>query len=187
MNIYEVLDYFNETVDYVGLDNKNKKTDDRDDVISRQAFNNWKSEFNNFIKSGIITGTEIKAHYHQKSKEHRYFKTDVDRIIKHFKPRLVEEYYRKTIAISDNPELKAFGLKAKDDDKTRIAKTRLNYIHFSNETDEDVRENIEEMKKRIIESFIDMEKVEEDAIQLILNGVTEYEIDDYIKSNVQNT
>ena len=43
------------------------------------------------------------------------------------------------------------------------------------------------MKKRIIESFIDMEKVEEDAIQLILNGVTEYEIDDYIKRNVQNT
>lgn len=101
LTIHDVLDYINDSCGYIGLNNDNKITDDRDDVISRQTFNNWKSEYNRSVKSGKINSSEIKS-YSVDQYTSKYKKDDVVRLVKHFEQRLVKPFNDKTIEIVIN-------------------------------------------------------------------------------------
>lgn len=105
LTIHEILDYINDTCGYIGLSNTNKTTDERDDVISRQAINNWKSEYNRSVKAGKINASEIKSHIVDQYTA-KYKKDDIERLIKHFEQRLIKPYNDKTIEVVINNQRK---------------------------------------------------------------------------------
>ena len=105
MTMHEILDHINHLCGFIGLNNDNKKTDDRDDVISRQAWNNWKAEYNRGVKSGEIDGTEVQTHVIDQYVS-KYKKSDVDTIIAHFETRLGKPFTDKTLEVRINNKLR---------------------------------------------------------------------------------
>lgn len=167
MNIRKILDRLNEEVGYKGLDNTGKNTEDRDDVVSRQAFNNWIREYKKITDgSGRNEIKPIKVSQF----ETLYFKADVERIIKIYRSNLVKAYKMKTVEL---PNKKIFlnGNEITLDQKgKRIAKTLLNHDPMTKMTEKEVEQFIENRKKDIIESLLDMKEVEYYAIQSIIDG-----------------
>ncbi|MBF2468045.1 hypothetical protein [Listeria welshimeri] len=91
VNIYEILDMFNKEVGYKGLDNTGKSTDERDDVITRQTFHNWVTEYNatNLRK---IEGKKVNQYNDE------WYKSDIEKLIQNPKiqKRLKQSYLRRT-------------------------------------------------------------------------------------------
>lgn len=187
MTIHEILDRLNEEVGYEGLENtykvqvensnviveKDKITDERDDVISRQAFNNWVRDYNRVHE----IPHQIKSH---KSNQFKffYFESDVEKIIKVYKRRLEKAYKQKTVSLDDYQKslAKIFGLKKvighekQADRNNRIAKTKLGIDSMSRITDEKVKKILEKEKGRIVDLLLNMDQVEEIAIQSLIGG-----------------
>lgn len=167
MNIRQILDRLNEEVGYKGLDNTGKNTEDRDDVVSRQAFNNWIREYKKITDgSGRNEIKPIKVNQF----ETLYFKADVERIIKIYRSNLKKAFKMKTVELPS----KTIFLNGKeitlDQKGGRIAKTLLDHNPMTKMTEEEVKQFIDNRKKEIIESLLDMKEVEYYAIQSIIDG-----------------
>lgn len=92
MNIYEILDRFNEEVDFKGLDNSGKTTNERDDVITRQTFNNWLREYNQ-KNTRKIRSKRIDQFNNE------WFSRDIEKLIEtpSIQKRLSAAYLRATV------------------------------------------------------------------------------------------
>lgn len=192
VNIYQILDMFNEEVGYIGLDNSGKTTDERDDIITRKTFNNWIAEYNK-THPRKIKGKKID----QFIKE--YFKTDIEKLIEtpKIQKRLKDAYLRETEPLFK--EFESIGYTSKrvskrykeklserqiegfeDTIKSQIYKLIDEVIenHFTLKFNDDfinVNEFID--KNKIISEFIDLEKIEAEAIKIEdgFYGIPEYD------------
>src|SRR6476620_3032682 len=99
VGIFDILDMFNEEVCYRGLDNRGKKTDERDDVISRQTFNNWIKEYN-ATHSGKIRSKKINQY------QNEWFRNDIEKLIKNkrVQKNLKLAYLRNTVPLFEGGE-----------------------------------------------------------------------------------
>jgi hypothetical protein len=192
VNIYDVLDMFNEEVGYKGLDNTGKATDERDDVITRQTFHNWVTEYNatNLRK---IKGEKVNQYNDE------WFKSDVEKLIQNPKiqKRLKQSYLRRTEPLFEGFE--EMGLTSKRiSKKYKAEKMQGNIEGFVSAITSRIDQLIDEIigenftllfdgsclevksyinRNEIIKDFIDMEKVEEEAMKIEDNfyGISEYD------------
>ncbi|TCI52068.1 hypothetical protein EVJ30_10610 [Exiguobacterium sp. SH5S13] len=197
VKIYEILDMFNEEVGYKGLNNAGKTTNERDDVITRQTFNNWLKEYNNSherkIKSRAIDQYVNEWH-----------KSDIEKLIKDKKvqKKLRDSYLRNTVPLFEDWESIGLAfeqrvskkymahrveLKSKDHRESlalaiqEIINQLVNEVinqHFSLiYRDEFLEVNKFVDKIKITEEFIDMNRIKEEAFRIIDNvyGIPEYD------------
>lgn len=139
MNIYEILDRFNEEIGYDGVNNDGKTTDERDDIITRQIFNNWLREYNKESER------EIKSiRINQYNNE--WYRSDIEKLIKTeiIQYRLKMAYKRKTVAINI----------WKDPLKT-IRVSEKKYEKYLEENENSMNEAIEKRIDSIIEDIIE--------------------------------
>lgn len=197
VRIYEILDMFNEEVGYKGLNNTGKVTDERDDVITRQTFNNWLNEYNNShdrkIKSRAIDQYINEWH-----------KSDIEKLIKDKKvqKKLKASYLRNTVPLfEDWKSMKLLSVqrvskkyKSEQDELRKQSNSEslassieeiMNSIieevidyHFNvffEDEKVDVRRYIN--RSKIIEDFINIKKVEEEAFEIVDQqyGTPEYD------------
>lgn len=197
VRIYEILDMFNEEVGYKGLNNTGKVTDERDDVITRQTFNNWLNEYNNShdrkIKSRAIDQYINEWH-----------KNDIEKLIndKKVQKKLKASYLRNTVPLfEDWKSMKLLSVqrvskkyKSEQDELRKQSNSEslassieeiMNSIieevidyHFSvffEDEKVDVRRYIN--RSKIIEDFINIKKVEEEAFEIVDQqyGTPEYD------------
>lgn len=139
VNIYEILDMFNEEVDYDGLNNDGKTTDERDDIITRQNFNNWLREFNKESERKIKS-KKINQYNNE------WYRSDIEKLIKTdvIQYRLKKAYKRNTVAINI----------WRDPSKTiRVSKKK--YEKYLEENENSMNEAIEKRMDSIIEDIIE--------------------------------
>jgi len=192
VTIFDILDMFNEEVGFKGLNNEGKTTDDRDDVITRQTFNNWLREYN-ATHSRPIKGKKIDQY------QNEWFRLDIEKLIKDFKvqKKLKQAYARKTVplyigfeslgqvpkrvSIRYKEELNkkynegfSYAIKKRMDtlineiiNKLFILKIKDDYIDVIHYIDKD----------KVVMEFIDLNKVEEEAFKMEDNyyGIPEYD------------
>lgn len=175
----EVLDLINEVYEYRGLSNENKtSTDDRDDLINRSLLNSYKDRFNKQNRKQI---EPVKIN----QKTYLYNREDIDDLLDFFDEDIVRILRRKTIDFNQyiSNEVNAFGLeyKPKNKDKyKRIPKSILEPKVDKLSKDE-IEAVINENTNKILNSFIDMDKITEDAVQLMIDGQTNYSFEEYLK------
>lgn len=179
LTIQEVLDLINEEYGYHGLSNESvNSTDERDDLVSRSLFNKYKNRYNKESGKQI---QPIKVN----QKLYLYEKEDIIDLIDYFDKHIVKVLHKKTIDFSQHisEEVGAFGFKYEpkiEDKYKRIAISTLN-IEMNMMSEEEIERLIEENRKKILSTFVDMKKVNEDAVQLIVDGQTNYSREDYLK------
>lgn len=139
IDIFKILDWFNEEVGYDGLNNEGKKTDERDDIITRQIFNHWLREYEKQIEK------KIKSKRISQYKNEWYIK-DIKKLIEtdEVQYKLKKAYERKTVAINiwQDPS------KSK-----RISKKKYDKYLVENENSINVK--VQECADNIIEKIID--------------------------------
>gem|GEM_PF-6865934 len=197
VNIFDILDMFNEVVGYKGLDNAGKCTDERDDVISRQTFNNWLREYN-ATHSRQIKSQKIDQYHNE------WFKSDIEKLIqdKKIQKRLEHAYLRGTVALFEEWESVGFLSNQRVSKKYKKAQNELrdqgNSEALAKSMERTINQLIDEVienhftlyfesnqidgkkyikRSEIIECFIDEKKIEEEAFKIIDNdyGVLEYD------------
>lgn len=189
VNIYEILDMFNEEVGYIGLDNEGKTTDERDDVITRQTFNNWLREYNQ-THTRKIRSKKIDQYNNE------WYRLDIEKLIKtpRVQKRLKDAYLRKTEPLFD-------GFEHSSKRVSKLYKERLRERHqegFEIAIKDRIEKLIDEIiredfilkfrnqpinpldyidRNKVVDEFIDMEKVIEEAFKIEDNfyGITEYD------------
>lgn len=94
VDIYEILDMFNDAIGYRGLNNNGKITSERDDVISRHSFNNWLREYNNTRDESEQIHSEIID-----QRNNQWLKSDIEKLIqdKNVRKKLKNAYLRNTV------------------------------------------------------------------------------------------
>lgn len=179
MNIYEILDRFNEEVGYVGLNNDGKITDERDDIITRQTFNNWLREYN-LTHEREIRSKRIDQYNHE------WYRRDIEKLIqtRKIQNKLKKQYKRNTVAIN-----------IWQDSSKSIRVSKKKYEKYLEENENGLNEAVQKRvdslieyiiensftlkyknkvlrasdylnKEEIIKDFIEMEKVVEEAFKM---------------------
>jgi hypothetical protein len=168
MNIYEILDRFNEEVGYDGVNNDGKTTDERDDIITRQIFNNWLREYNKESER------EIKSiRINQYNNE--WYRSDIEKLIKTeiIQYRLKMAYKRKTVAINI----------WKAPSKTRRV-SKKKYEKYLEENENSMNEAIDKRMDSIIKDIIENNftlKYKDKILKPFDYLVTEKFIEDFIE------
>lgn len=197
VDIYEILDIFNEEVSYKGLDNTGKTTDDRDDVINRQTFNNWLTEYNK-THSGQIRSKKIDQ------RKNEWFKNDIEKLIqnKRVRKNLRLAYLRNTVPVFEGRGSIGYTSTQRVSKKYMKAKNELREQGNSEALGKSMETTINQLIDKVIEKhftvffenkqicvgnyinrnkvlmdFIDEKKIEEEAFKLIDNyyGIPEYD------------
>lgn len=197
VDIFDILDMFNEEVGYKGLDNTGKKTDERDDVISRQTFNNWLKEYN-ATHSGKIRSKKINQY------QNEWFKNDIEKLIKNkrVQKNLKLAYLRNTVPLFEGGESIGFLSSRRVSKKYKKAQNELRERGNSEGLDKSMEITINQLidevienhftvffeskqidgkhyinRSKIVEDFIDEKKIEEEAFKVIDNyyGIPEYD------------
>lgn len=188
MNIYEILDRFNEEVDFKGLDNIGKTTDERDDVITRQTFNNWLREYNQ-TNTRKIRSKRIDQFNNE------WFRLDIEKLIKtpRIQKRLSAAYLRATVPSFSGVETsKRVSRKyaesffdGQSEDLEKAMRFRVdnliadiikgNFILKFKNKSIDILDYID--KDKIINEFIAMEKVADEAFNIEDGLYTTFVID----------
>ena len=188
MNIYEILDRFNEEVNFVGLDNTGKITDERDDVITRQTFNNWLREYNQ-TNTRKIKSKQIDQHNNE------WFRADIEKLIKtpRIQKRLRAAYLRATRPLVNGLEsskrvskkyVESF-FDGQSEDLEEAMQLRIdsfiddiikgNFILKFKNSSIDILDYID--KNKVINEFIEMEKVIDEAFNIEDGLYTTFVID----------
>lgn len=196
--IYEVLDMFNEEVGYKGLDNKGKKTDDRDDIIPRQTFNNWVTHYNK-THARPIKSRRIDQYNSE------WYKRDIQKLIKteRVQKNLKNAYLRETVPLFEAFEDMGFA-STRVSKKYKEAKEELFRKGNSEGLSQSIKNVMDQLmneiidryftlsfkgnqidgknyinKSDIIKDFIDIRKLEDEAFKIVDKnyGVPEYDKD----------
>lgn len=192
VDIYGILDMFNEAVGYDGLDNTGKITKNRDDVITRHVFHNWVDEYNK-------THTRPIKSRKVDQRTNVWFRSDIEKLIKtpKVKEKLERAYLKETTYLYGENEV--YGLPNRRVSKKYKEKMDERYNEgfvqaIKNRVEQLIDEIIEHHfnllfngnkingknyinKNEIIRDFIDMKKVEEEAFKIEDNfyGIPEYD------------
>lgn len=211
VDIFNILNMFNESVGYKGLDNTGKKTDERDDVISRQTFNNWLRVYNSTHLDRQIKSKKVNQY------QNEWFKNDIEKLIqdKKVQKNLKQAYLRNTVPLFEEFESIGFLSSQRVSKKYKEAQNKLREQGNSGALDESIEITINQLieevleehfslffrgkkisghcyinRSKLFEDFIDEKKIEEEAFRVIENyyGTTEYdeqgeiiEVHNYIK------
>lgn len=192
VTIFDILDMFNAEVGYKGLSNAGKTTDERDDVVTRQTFNNWLREYN-ATHSRPIKGKKIDQY------QNEWFRRDIEKLINDSKvqKKLKQAYLRKTVPLYSGYE--NLGQESKRVSKRYKEELNKKYnegfgIAIKKRMEMLINEIINELfilkikddyidvihyidKDKVIMEFIDLNKVEEEAFKMEDNyyGIPEYD------------
>ncbi|WP_448667304.1 hypothetical protein [Aerococcus viridans] len=162
VDIYQILDMFNNEVGYKGLDNTGRTTEERDDVINRQTFNNWLREYNS-DSSRPIKGRKIDQYRNE------WIKSDIEKLIKDYRVQkdLKAAYKRKTVEVFKNLRVSKSYIQARDEmhgqTLSKSIKGAMNHlidkvienhfaVFFGNEK---IKGTYYLHKEKVIEDFID--------------------------------
>ncbi|UOQ48841.1 hypothetical protein MUN88_01480 [Gracilibacillus caseinilyticus] len=197
VDIFDILTMFNEEVGFKGLDNTDKTTDERDDVISRQTFNNWLREYNE-THSGQIKSKKVNQY------QNEWFKSDIQKLIKNnrVQKNLHKAYIRNTVPLFEHWEsissLSSKRVSKKYKNVQEDLRNKSNSESLGELIEMTMNQLIDEViekyftvtfgdtqinqtfyldRAKILEDFIDTEKIENEAFKIVDNyyGTPEYD------------
>jgi len=193
--IYEVLDMFNEEAGYKGLDNKGKKTDDRDDVIPRQTFNNWVVYYNK-THERPIKSRKIDQYNSE------WYKSDIQKLLKteRVQKNLENAFLRETVPLFEGLGFASTRVSRKYKEAKEELFKEANSGGLSKSVKNVMDQLLNEIINRyfklsfkgkqingmnyineyeIVNDFIDIKKLEDEAFKIVDNyyGVPEYNED----------
>lgn len=184
VDIYQILDMFNKAVGYKGLDNTGKTTEERDDVINRQTFNNWLREYNS-DNPRPIKSKKIDQYRNE------WFKSDIEKLIQDYRVQknLKAAYKRKTVEVFKNLRVSKRYKQVRDEMHGQALSESLEVV-LNQLIEKIIEDHITVIcgsekingtnyinKEKVIEDFIDKNKLEEEAFKEIENyyGIPEYD------------